>query len=72
MPYRKASFLVNEVSKLLRQPVVTTEVGGGNRGGTVLTPVGEQVIAAYRAIESEALGAVSGEFEALEKLVRHG
>jgi molybdate transport system regulatory protein len=70
LSYRKAWLIVDDVNKVLGQPVVTTEIGGNNRGGAVLTPVGEQVIAVYHAIESKARSAVGVEFKALKKFVR--
>jgi molybdate transport system regulatory protein len=45
MSYRRAWLLVDELNKLLNEPVVATTAGGAMVGGTKLTPVGEKAIA---------------------------
>ena len=42
MSYRRAWLLVDELNKLLSEPVVTTATGGAMGGGTTVTPVGEK------------------------------
>jgi molybdate transport system regulatory protein len=42
MSYRRAWLLVDELNKLLSEPVVTTAAGGAMGGGTTVTPVGEK------------------------------
>jgi molybdate transport system substrate-binding protein len=42
----------------------------GPGGGAALTPVGEQVVELYRAIESRTRSSANGEFRALSKLIR--
>jgi molybdate transport system regulatory protein len=70
MSYRRAWLLVEEVNHALRKPAVTAETGGRSGGGAVLTPVGERVIALYRAIETNARTAANQEFRSIGKLVR--
>jgi molybdate transport system regulatory protein len=70
MSYRRAWLLVEEVNQTLREPAVTAETGGRRGGGAVLTPVGERVIALYRAIESNARTAANQEFRSIGKIVR--
>jgi molybdate transport system regulatory protein len=70
MSYRRAWLLVEEVNHGLRRPAVTAETGGRSGGGAVLTPVGNRIIALYRAIETNARTAASQEFYAMGKLVR--
>ena len=70
MSYRRAWLLVEEVNDALLEPAVTAETGGRSGGGAALTAVGDKVIGLYRAIESHARSAASGEFRAIGKLVR--
>ena len=70
MSYRRAWLLVEEINHALREPAVTAETGGRSGGGATLTPVGERVVDLYRAIETHARTAASGEFRAIGKLVR--
>ena len=70
MSYRRAWLLVDELNKLLSEPVVTTAVGGAVGGGTALTPVGEKIIALYHAAEDQIRAGARREFRALRKLIR--
>jgi molybdate transport system regulatory protein len=70
MSYRRAWLLVDELNKLLSEPVVTTAVGGVMRGGTIVTPVGEKTIALYHSIEAHTRAAARSEFQAFWKLIR--
>ena len=57
MSYRRAWLLVDELNKLMSEPVVTTTAGGAMHGGTTLTPVGEKTIALYHSIEAHTRAA---------------
>ena len=70
MSYRRAWLLVEEVNHALCEPAVTAEPGGRHGGGAVVTAAGERVVDLYRAIESHARSAASGEFRAIGKLIR--
>lgn len=70
MSYRRAWLLVEEINGALREPAVAAATGGRHGGGAALTPVGEQIIDLYRAIETQAHSAARGEFRALGRLVR--
>jgi molybdate transport system regulatory protein len=70
MSYRRAWRYVDELNKLLAEPVVTTSAGGFTRGGTALTPAGENIIALYHSVEAQTLAAGRTEFQALRKLIR--
>ena len=72
MSYRRAWLLVEEINKALRQPAVAAATGGKQGGGAALTPVGEEVIALYRAVERAAHDSAAKEFRALDKLIRKG
>ena len=54
----------------LQHPAVATSQGGADRGGTVLTPVGEEVIKLYRSIEGRSHTSVHQECLAISRLVR--
>jgi molybdate transport system regulatory protein len=70
MSYRRAWLLVEEVNHALCEPAVSAETGGRHGGGAVVTAAGERVVDLYRAIESHARSAASGEFRAIGKLIR--
>jgi molybdate transport system regulatory protein len=50
MSYRRAWLLVDELNRLFDAPVVTTQVGGSERGGARLTRFGAKVIRSYEEI----------------------
>jgi molybdate transport system regulatory protein len=70
MSYRRAWLLVDELNKLLKEPVVTTTTGGAMGGSTTLTPIGGKTVALYHSIEARAWAAGRAEFQTLRKLVR--
>lgn len=54
MSYRRAWTLVDALNRMFSEPAVTAAVGGAHGGGASLTPLGERLVADYRAIESES------------------
>lgn len=72
MSYKKAWYLIDEMNRVLSEPVVHTEKGGRGRGGATLTPMGEQVLALYRAIEARAGDAAADDIAALAGLLHDG
>jgi molybdate transport system regulatory protein len=54
MSYRRAWLLIDEVNGIFGKPVVETATGGAGGGGAKITPLGEAVVVAFRAIENEA------------------
>jgi molybdate transport system regulatory protein len=68
LSYRRAWLLVDELNKLLSEPVVITAAVMG--GGTTVTPVGEKTIALYHSIEAHTRAAARSEFQAFRKLMR--
>ena len=72
MSYKKAWYLIDEMNRVLRDPVVHTEKGGRGRGGATLTPMGEQVLALYRAIEARAGDAAADDITAMAGLLQDG
>ena len=72
MSYRRAWLLVEEINKSLREPAVAAATGGKQGGGAALTPVGEEIIGLYRAIERAAHSGAAKEFRAVDRLIRKG
>jgi molybdate transport system regulatory protein len=67
--YRRAWMLVDEMNKALTSPAVNTAAGGSRGGGTALTPVGEEIVKHYRAIENAAKLATAADIRALTRLL---
>jgi len=72
MSYRRAWLLVEEINESLREPAVAAATGGKQGGGAALTPVGEEIIGLYRAIERAAHSGAAKEFRAVDRLIRKG
>jgi molybdate transport system regulatory protein len=70
LSYRGARLLIEDVDKILRQPVVSGVPGGRSGGGATLTPVGTQLILLYRAIEARAQVVALAQREALDGLAQ--
>ena len=49
MSYKRAWFLLNSMQSGFREPLFVAERGGSKRGGTTLTPLGEDLIGRYRS-----------------------
>jgi len=69
MSYRRAWLLIEETNSCLVRPAVATAAGGSRGGGTALTPVGEEVVRHYRAIENAAKLATAADIRALTRLL---
>lgn len=67
--YRRAWLMVDTLNKSCPGGVVEATVGGGKGGGTRLTPLGEQILARYQAMQALALDAVADEAAALVRLI---
>jgi molybdate transport system regulatory protein len=48
--YQKAWKLVDESNKAASSPLIATQIGGSNGGGTVLTPYGKSLITSFEII----------------------
>jgi molybdate transport system regulatory protein len=70
MSYRRAWLLVEQINTSLQKPAVTSVAGGREGGGAVVTEVGRQIIQIYRSIEKAAQKSATGDFRAVEKIVR--
>lgn len=66
MSYRRAWTLIAGLNRSFKSPVVTTRPGGARGGGAVLTDLGHDVIARYRAVERAATKASAADLAALD------
>ena len=66
MSYRRAWTLIDDLNRSFRSPVVETQLGGMRGGGAVLTDLGHDVIARYRAVERAAAKASALQLAALD------
>lgn len=72
MSYRRAWMLVEELNSAFATPAVTAVAGGNRGGGAALTPLGQDIIARFRAVEEAAAQAAKPHLEALlEAVSRH-
>lgn len=69
MSYRTAWALVARMNADFRAPLVASSKGGARGGGAWLTPLGERVLARYRAMESHALRAIAADLRAFEAML---
>jgi len=65
MSYRRAWALVGQVNATFGGPAVEASAGGRQGGGAALTPLGHELVAAYRAIEDAAEAAARAHLAAL-------
>ena len=59
MSYRRAWQLVDALNSMFSEPSVTSQRGGKQGGGAVLTPFGEELIRRFRHMESTLAQALS-------------
>jgi len=69
MSYRRAWLLVDDLNRMFTRPLVEAQPGGAKGGGARLTPLGQEVVSHYRAIERLALDAGRSHIEALCGLI---
>jgi molybdate transport system regulatory protein len=70
MSYRRAWMLMDELNQSLASPATISEHGGNTGGGSVLTPVGEEIVRLYRAIETQAYAACAEQIGTLTGLFK--
>lgn len=56
MAYTKAFHMIKTVEAALGRPLTQRTIGGRGGGGSVLTPVGEELLTRYDAYRSSCLG----------------
>jgi molybdate transport system regulatory protein len=70
MSYRRAWVLIDELNHALTSPATSSEHGGQRGGGSALTPVGDDLIRLYRAIERQAFAACAADIGTLTAMLR--
>jgi molybdate transport system regulatory protein len=70
MSYKRAWMLVEALNECFDGPLVEAAKGGRGGGGAHLTPLGEQVLAAYRRMEDASLKAIARDMAQLRRHVR--
>ncbi|MDG4647369.1 LysR family transcriptional regulator [Roseibacterium sp. SDUM158017] len=70
MSYKRAWQLVETLNAMFRDPVVESTRGGARGGGARVTPTGEAVLDAYRALEAETRRAGEAHIGRLAALLR--
>jgi molybdate transport system regulatory protein len=71
MSYRRAWLLVDTMNACFETPLVETAKGGASGGGARLSPLGEQVLAHFRAMEAAAAAAIAPDSAAVAGLLHH-
>lgn len=72
MSYRRAWLLVDATNRCLVRPAVATAAGGDNGGGTVLTPLGVELVRRYRALERETESSVARKLRPMLRVLPSG
>ena len=70
MSYKRAWELIGTLNAMFRAPLVARTRGGPGGGGAVLTELGREVLAQYRAIDSEAAAHGADRLARLQGLLR--
>ncbi len=65
MSYKKAWNLINDMNLMTDEPVVQTNIGGKDGGGTKLTNYGKQLIQDFETINSNCMVYLEKEFQKL-------
>ncbi len=68
VPYKRAWLLIDTLNEGFGQPVVATATGGKGGGGTSLTTLGQELVAAYDALEKRLNTVATTELDVLRKL----
>jgi molybdate transport system regulatory protein len=69
MSYRRAWLLLDEMNRMMREPVTESARGGALRGGSQITELGRELIETYRRIEQKAAASCAEDIEHLLALV---
>ena len=68
MSYKRAWDLVAEMNRIFGGPVAEAQMGGKGGGGARLTPLGQEIVRQYRALEAAAAKAAQNPIRRLRKL----
>jgi molybdate transport system regulatory protein len=69
MSYKRAWLLVETMNGCFKSPLVEASRGGQARGGAVLTPTGETVLATYRHMQAVTDKAIAADIAKLKRLL---
>jgi molybdate transport system regulatory protein len=69
MSYKRAWTLVDTLNHYFRQPLVISAAGGKSGGGANLTPLGIEVLARYRHMQTATERAIAADVERLSELI---
>jgi molybdate transport system regulatory protein len=69
MAYRHAWELVDDLNQCFQSPVVAASTGGRSGGGAEITPLGEELIRRFHAMEKATRRAIGRELAALDAKV---
>jgi molybdate transport system regulatory protein len=67
MSYKRAWLLVDTMNRCFRTPVVAAAKGGQAGGGAHLTPLGTEVLAAYRRMQARTVRAIARDLATLTR-----
>lgn len=70
MSYQRVWSLVEAMNRDFVEPLVHKQRGGSAGGGATLTPMGQRVLALYRAVERQAQQAIEAPLGELVRLIR--
>lgn len=68
MSYKRAWDLVEEMNRICRARVLSTQPGGKHGGGATLTETGTELVRRFRSIEEVALACTAEHLKAVEDL----
>jgi molybdate transport system regulatory protein len=69
MAYRHAWELIDDLNRCFRAPVVEASTGGRTGGGAAITPLGEELIRRFHAMEKATGRAIARDLDALDAQV---
>ncbi|EHC0798071.1 LysR family transcriptional regulator [Salmonella enterica] len=69
IPYKRAWLLIDTLNKGIGKPVVMTSTGGSKGGGTVLTSLGQNLLAWYDNAEASLNEQSQQDLQKLEKII---
>ena len=67
MDYKRAWLLIDSLNRAFAVPAVERSTGGLRGGGASLTAFGEELLARYRRLETEAMALAAADLDALER-----
>lgn len=68
MQYKKAWLMIESLNQGFGRPVVVTATGGKGGGGATLTPLGQELLVRYDALERRINASAAQELQALQDL----